>query len=50
MIDAQQNVAGTRLTCTNPDCDCELEILTPCPHGNSYMCGCGHELEVSSPR
>lgn len=46
MISAEQNQAGTRLTCTNPECECELQIVTPCPHGNDYRCGCGHEFQV----
>lgn len=45
MLKEQQNVAGTRMTCTNPDCDCELQIITPCPHGTNYTCACGHALE-----
>jgi len=46
MLDAQRNVAGTRMTCTNPDCECELQIITPCPHGTAYTCACGHHLEA----
>lgn len=38
------NVARTRLTCSDPDCPCELEIITPCPHGSNYTCACGHAL------
>lgn len=38
------NVVGVRLTCTNVDCDCELEIVRPCPHGTAYTCACGHVL------
>lgn len=44
-MDESQNVAGTRLTCTNADCDCELQINTPCPHGATYTCACGHAFE-----
>lgn len=44
-MDSTQNVAGTRLTCTNDECDCELTIVKPCPHGDTYTCACGHELE-----
>jgi hypothetical protein len=47
-MDESQNVAGTRLTCTNPDCDCELQINRPCPHGTTYTCACGHPLEPAS--
>ncbi len=44
-MDESQNVAGTRLTCTDVDCDCELQINTPCPHGTTYTCACGHAFE-----
>ncbi len=44
-MDEAKNVPGTRLTCTNADCDCELQINTPCPHGSSYTCACGHAFE-----
>lgn len=47
MLTDEQNVAGVRMTCTNPDCTCELEIVTPCPHGNAYTCACGHDFEVT---
>jgi hypothetical protein len=47
-MDESQNVAGTRLTCSNPDCDCELQINRPCPHGTTYTCACGHPLEPAS--
>jgi hypothetical protein len=47
-VDESKNVTGTRLTCTNADCECELQINTPCPHGNTYMCACGHPLESVS--
>jgi len=45
MLEAQQNVAGARMTCSNPDCDCELQISKPCPHGSNYTCACGHPME-----
>jgi hypothetical protein len=45
-MNQHDNVAGARMTCTNPDCGCELEIVTPCPHGNNYRCACGHPLEA----
>lgn len=35
---------GTMLTCTNPDCGCRLRVEVPCPHGDEYRCGCGHDL------
>ena len=38
------NEAGTRLTCSNEDCGCELVIEKPCPHGDVYTCACGHEF------
>ena len=41
-----QNTAGTTLTCTNDDCPCQLEIVTPCPHGDRYVCACGHPFEA----
>ena len=44
-MDDSKNVAGTRLTCTNADCECELQINTPCPHGATYTCACGHAFE-----
>ena len=44
-MDDSTNVTGTRLTCTNDDCPCELQITTPCPHGSTYTCACGHPLE-----
>jgi hypothetical protein len=44
------NAAGTRLTCTNSDCGCELTIVEPCPHGDTYTCACGHPFEpVADP-
>jgi hypothetical protein len=36
------NEPGTLLTCTNGDCDCQLRIEAPCPHGDTYTCACGH--------
>ena len=39
------NTPGTRLTCSNPDCDCELQIVKPCPHGEAYVCACGHQMQ-----
>jgi hypothetical protein len=48
MIDDRQNIAGTRMTCTDPDCGCELEIISPCPHGGGYRCACGHEMQPTS--
>jgi hypothetical protein len=47
-MDESKNVAGTRLTCTNAHCECELHINTPCPHGDTYMCACGHQFEPVS--
>ena len=44
-MDESTNVPGTRLTCTNDDCECELQINTPCPHGTTYTCACGHPFE-----
>jgi hypothetical protein len=44
-MDMSENTAGTRLTCTDEDCACELEIVSPCPHGSTYTCACGHPLE-----
>lgn len=35
---------GTKMTCANPDCDCQVTIDKPCPHGEDYRCGCGGEL------
>jgi hypothetical protein len=46
-MDAEQNVTGTRMTCTDPDCNCELQINVPCPHGSTYTCACGHPFEAS---
>ncbi len=39
------NETGTILSCSNPDCGCRLIIQTPCPHGETYICACGHELK-----
>jgi metallothionein len=36
------NQAGTMLSCTNAECACRLRIETPCPHGDTYTCACGH--------
>jgi hypothetical protein len=47
-MDDTMNVAGTRLSCTNEDCPCELQINTACPHGSTYTCACGHPLEPIS--
>ncbi len=44
-MDEERNVTGTHLSCTDPECGCELEIITPCPHGSSYTCACGHSFE-----
>lgn len=35
---------GTTLTCTNDDCGCRIQVLQPCPHGDTYTCACGHDL------
>jgi hypothetical protein len=45
-MEQTQNVPGTRLTCSNDDCSCELEIKSPCPHGSNYTCACGHAMEA----
>jgi hypothetical protein len=47
-VDQQDNVAGTRLTCSNVECDCELQINRPCPHGTDYTCACGHPFVVAA--
>jgi hypothetical protein len=47
-MDEAKNAAGTRLTCTNDECPCELQITTPCPHGATYTCACGHPFEPVS--
>jgi hypothetical protein len=47
-VDGSKNVTGTRLTCTNADCECELQINTPCPHGSTYTCACGRPFEPVS--
>lgn len=41
---AMNITAGTELTCDRGDCDCKLVVEKPCPHGDDYMCGCGHPL------
>jgi hypothetical protein len=38
------NEVGSTLTCTNDDCNCRLRIEQPCPHGDTYICACGHEM------
>ena len=43
-MDESRNIAGTRLTCTNADCDCELQINPPCPHGTTYTCACASRV------
>ena len=45
---AIQNRSGETLTCSNADCPCELQIVTPCPHGDQYACACGHPLTSAS--
>jgi hypothetical protein len=42
------NQSGVTLTCTNPDCPCELRIETPCPHGDDYRCACGHRFQTAT--
>lgn len=44
-MEAKDNTTGTQMTCTNSECNCLLEIITPCPHGSTYTCACGHPLE-----
>ncbi len=36
--------AGMTMTCSNDECDCRLEVVQPCPHGDAFTCGCGHPL------
>ncbi len=48
MLD-EDNVATRCMTCTNPDCTCVLEIVTPCPHCADYICAYGYQMEVSVP-
>jgi hypothetical protein len=48
-MDADDNTAGTTMTCTNPECSCVLEIVSPCPHGDTYTCACGHPMEAIGP-
>ena len=50
MLTTQENTTGTRMTCTNPDCGCELQIVKPCPHGTDYTCACGHEMKAMEPQ
>ncbi|MDQ3955287.1 MAG: metallothionein [Actinomycetota bacterium] len=38
------NEPGTKLTCSNDECECELLIEKPCPHGDIYTCACGEEF------
>ena len=40
------NQVGTVLTCSNHDCGCRLRIESPCPHGDTYTCACGHPFEA----
>ena len=40
-----RNEAGTLLTRSNEACGCQLRIERPCPHGDTYRCACGHDLE-----
>jgi hypothetical protein len=42
MTDEPRNRGGSALTCSNPDCGCRLTIEQPCPHGDAYLCACGH--------
>lgn len=44
-MDRKADGPGARLSCTNPDCDCELQINKPCPHGSTYTCACGHPMK-----
>ena len=37
-------LAGTELTCDSADCGCKIRVEQPCPHGDAYVCGCGHPL------
>ena len=39
------NETGAILSCRKPDCGCRLIIQRPCPHGDTYKCACGHDLE-----
>lgn len=36
--------AGTTLSCSDDDCGCRIQVLQPCPHGDTYTCACGHAL------
>lgn len=47
-MESQDNTRGTRMTCTDDDCSCLLEIIDPCPHGATYTCACGHPMEAVS--
>ena len=44
-MSANDNQAGTILTCSNEDCRCRLRIEEPCPHGDTYTCACGHPFQ-----
>lgn len=48
-MDASLNQAGTVLTCSNESCGCQLTIDTPCPHGDTYRCACGHDFTAEKP-
>ena len=41
-----KNEPGTTLSCSNEDCGCKLKIEQPCPHGDTYKCACGHDLQA----
>ena len=43
-----KNEAGAVLTCSSANRGCELRIERPCPHGDTYRCACGHELEAAT--
>lgn len=45
-----ENRSGETLTCTSSDCACELQILTPCPHGDRYTCACGNALTSAASK
>jgi hypothetical protein len=45
---ADRFAPGVELTCLNTDCDCSLVISVPCPLGDAYKCGCGHDLVPAS--
>lgn len=42
------NESGVVLSCTNKECGCRLRIEEPCPHGDAYVCACGHDLKTQS--